>query len=78
MRKFKNFIAALLVLAMIGTVFITDVRAETEWTPSGLEESYDIGTSLVIPVRDVTVACIWSRWENTPLPTQLLQMTKYT
>ena len=55
MRKFKNFIAALLVLAMIGTVFITDVRAETEWTPSGLEESYDIGTSLVIPVRDVTV-----------------------
>lgn len=55
MRKYKNFIAALLVLAMIGTLCITDVRAETEWTPSQLEESYDIGTSLIIPSRDVTV-----------------------
>ncbi|MBQ8909683.1 MAG: hypothetical protein IJY91_01430 [Oscillospiraceae bacterium] len=55
MRKHRKFIAALLVLLMIGTVFITDVRAETEWTPSGLEGSYDLGTHLVIPTRDITV-----------------------
>ena len=55
MRKHRKFIAALLVLLMIGTVFITDVRAETEWTPSGLEGSYDLGTYLVIPTRDITV-----------------------
>ena len=55
MRKLKNIIAALLVLTMIGTVGITDVRAETQWEPSELEESYDMGTLLAIPDRDVTV-----------------------
>lgn len=55
MRIHRKFIAVLLVLTMIGTVCIADVRAERSWTPSQLEESYDIGTSLVIPTRDITV-----------------------
>lgn len=55
MRKRMKFIATLLALAMICTVCIANVRAETVWTPSELKEAYDIGASLVIPSRDVTV-----------------------
>ena len=55
MRTHNRFIAALLALTMLCTVCIAYVRADTVWAPSGLEESYDIGTALVIPSRDVTV-----------------------
>jgi len=55
MRNHKKFIAALLALTVLCTVCIASVRADTVWTPSGLEEEYDLGTALVIPSRDVTV-----------------------
>lgn len=55
MRTHKKFIAALLALTVLCTVCIASVRADTVWTPSELEETYDIGTTLVIEPRDVTV-----------------------
>lgn len=55
MKQHRKILLALLSIAMVCSLFVVGISAESGWLPENVDEQYDLGSVFIVPTRSIHV-----------------------